>query len=115
MCQLIAANCICDPITEIICPVQSRRKSRWRRDENAVWRWAESVDEAGKGSVVGIRSSAIIVAVSVFDNERRKDQATNAFDGHSFVKTDVASRPGGGRVCATPHETEARSGSGDHS
>jgi len=30
------------------------------------------VDEAGKGSVGGIRSSAIIVAASIFDNERRK-------------------------------------------
>src|SRR5258708_841794 len=38
MCQLIAANCICDPVTETIWPIHNRRKSRCRRDENAVWR-----------------------------------------------------------------------------
>src|SRR5258705_13575879 len=30
-CQLIATNCICDPVTETIWPNQSKRKSRWRR------------------------------------------------------------------------------------
>jgi hypothetical protein len=74
MCQLIAANCICDPITETIWPIQSSRKSRWRRDENAVCRWTESGLEAGKGSVDDIRDDAIIVALSIFDNEPAKDQ-----------------------------------------
>src|SRR5260370_5804041 len=27
-CQLIATSCICDPVTETICPIQSKRKSR---------------------------------------------------------------------------------------
>jgi hypothetical protein len=58
----------------MIWPIQSRRKSRWRSDEKAVCLSAESFDEAGKGSVDDIRNDAIIVALSIFDNERRKDQ-----------------------------------------
>src|SRR5437870_5188260 len=32
-CQLIATSCICEPVTEIIWPIQRRRKSRWRNAE----------------------------------------------------------------------------------
>src|SRR5436190_3923956 len=39
MCQLIAASCICDPVTETIWPIQSRRKSRCRSEEKADRRW----------------------------------------------------------------------------
>src|SRR5437588_6177684 len=38
MCQVMAASCICDPITETIWPIQSKRKSRWRSDAKALWR-----------------------------------------------------------------------------
>src|SRR5690242_14314218 len=46
MCQLMAANCICDPVTETIWPIQSRRKSRCRRDEKAEARVASPGEDS---------------------------------------------------------------------
>src|SRR5690349_20850404 len=59
MCQLIATNCIWEPVTETIWPIQSKRKSRWRRDEKAVGRDFELVFPGLLGgSVVTIRESS---------------------------------------------------------
>src|ERR1041385_3935463 len=36
-CQLIATNCICDPVTDTIRPSQRSRKSWWRKAAKAEW------------------------------------------------------------------------------
>src|SRR5438552_16495741 len=55
MCQLIATSCICDPVTETIWPIHNKRKSRWRRDENALWRSvAPLFSGPDAGSIVAI-------------------------------------------------------------
>src|SRR2546422_848056 len=55
MCQLIAAICIWDPMTEMIWPIHNRRKSRCRSEENAVGRSsALTVDEKSLDSRSGI-------------------------------------------------------------